>query len=195
MYTVVGTIKTRALRVIWLLEELGQPYRHIAASPGSAEAVAYNPTGKVPVLKVDAAFITDSVAIMTFLTDKHGQFTHPAGTVDRARQDSFTLFVLDELESLLWTSARHSFILPEDRRLHAIKPVLHWEWARSLQTLHNLLGDNQFLTGAKMTVPDILLSHCLSWAVIAKFPPPDQRLIEFQSAMQTRPAYARAMAR
>ncbi len=195
MYTVVGSVKTRAVRVIWLLEELGQPYDHIAAAPRSPEALAHNPTGKVPALIVDGTVLTDSVAIMTYLADKHGQFTHPAGTLDRARQDSFTHFLLDEFESLLWTATRHSFVLPEDRRLPAIKPVLHWEYVRSEQTLLTRLGDKPFLMGAEMTVPDLLLAHCLTWAIAAKFPNMAPRLQDYLAQMQARPAYQRAMAR
>ncbi|HEX9859341.1 MAG TPA: glutathione S-transferase, partial [Paracoccaceae bacterium] len=40
MYTVVGTAKSRAARVLWMLEELGQPFEHIPAMPGSAEITA-----------------------------------------------------------------------------------------------------------------------------------------------------------
>ena len=195
MYTVVGSTKTRAFRVIWLLEELQQPYEHIAAAPRSPEALAHNPTGKVPALIADGTVLTDSVAIMTYLADKHGQFTHPAGTLARAAQDSFTHFVLDEFESLLWTATRHSFILPEDRRLPAIKPVLHWEFDQSQQTLLNRLTDNPFVMGTNMTVPDLLLTHCLTWAIAAKFPAIAPRLKDYLAQMQARPAYTRAMAR
>lgn len=195
MYTVVGSVKTRAFRVVWLLEELAQPYDHIAAAPRSAEILAHNPAGKVPALIVDGSVLTDSVAIMTYLADRHGQFTYPAGTLDRARQDSFTNFVLDEFESLLWTATRHSFILPQDRRLPEIKPTLHWEFSRSTQTLLDRLGDNPFLMGAQMTVPDLVLAHCLSWASSAKFPQAAPRLADYLAQMQARPAYIRAMAR
>ena len=195
MYTVVGSVKTRAFRVVWLLEELAQPYDHIAAAPRSAEILAHNPAGKVPALIVDGSVLTDSVAIMTYLADRHGLFTYPAGTLDRARQDSFTNFVLDEFESLLWTAARHSFILPQDRRLPEIKPTLHWEFSRSTQTLLDRLGDNPFLMGAQMTVPDLVLAHCLSWASSAKFPQAAPRLADYLAQMQARPAYIRAMAR
>ena len=195
MYTAVGTVKTRAFRVIWLLEELGQPYDHIAAAPRSPEALAHNPTGKVPALIVDGTVVTDSVAIMTYLADKHGQFTNLAGTLARARQDSYTHFLLDEFEALLWTASRHSFILPEDRRLPAIKPTLHWEFSRSEQVLLTHLGNNPFLMGDAMTVPDLLLTHCLMWGIMAKFPPVSSRLAGYLAQMQARPAYQRAMAR
>ena len=35
MYQVIGTGKSRALRVLWMLEELGQPYEHVPVNPHS----------------------------------------------------------------------------------------------------------------------------------------------------------------
>ncbi|MFT7311817.1 MAG: glutathione S-transferase, partial [Paracoccaceae bacterium] len=116
MYTVIGDIKSRAMRVIWMLEELGEPFEHRAAPPRSDDVLAVNPAGKVPVLIEDNVPILDSTAILTYLADKHGKLTFPAGTLERARQDGLTQFLLDELDSSLWMAARHSFILPEELR-------------------------------------------------------------------------------
>ena len=94
MYTVIGNIGSRTARVLWMLEELGQPYDHIAAAPQSEGVVSVNPAGKVPVLIDDGTPVTDSTAIIQYLADKHGALTHPAGTLDRARQDSLTQLLL-----------------------------------------------------------------------------------------------------
>lgn len=195
MYTVYGTAKSRAARVLWMLEELGVPYEHLNVGPRSAEVLAVNPTGKVPVLAVDGEAITDSTAIMQFLADRHGALTHPAGTVERARQDSLTHFLLDELDAILWTAARHSFILPEDKRVPAVKDSLKWEYARSLERLAARLGAGPFLMGEVMTVADILAVHCLIWGIGAKFPAPEGALADYLARLRARPAFARAMAR
>ena len=192
MYTVIGSAKTRAARVLWLLEELGQPYTHIAAAPQSPEARAHNPVGKVPTLLDGSASITDSTAILTYLADKHGALTAPAGSPARARQDSLTHFLLDEFDALLWTSARHSFVLPEDMRLPAIKTSLKWEYARSLTRLSAWL-QGPYLMGDEMTVPDIIAAHCLAWGIAIKFPDPDNSLGDYLTHMRERPAIARAM--
>ena len=193
MYTVVGTARTRAARVLWLLEELALPYRHVTAAPQSAGVTVFNPAGKVPVLIVEGVSITDSTAILTFLADRHGQFTHPAGTLDRARQDSLTQFLLDEFDSALWVAARHSFILPAELRMPAIKSSLHWEFERSQRVLVQRMGDGDFLMGDMMTVPDIILGHCGAWAGLAKFPIAEPRLTEYLARLYARPAFQRAM--
>lgn len=195
MYKLVGTVKSRAVRVLWMLEELGVPYAHIAAAPRSPEALAASPSGKVPVLLVDGTPISDSTAILQFLADKHGAFTHPAGTLARAQQDSLTQLILDEFDAVLWTAARHSFILPEEMRLPAIKDSLKWEFERSQHALEARMGKGPYLMGDGLTVPDIILTHCLGWANGAGFPLIDGRLKDYAQTARARPAFARAIAK
>ena len=190
-YKLVGTSASRAFRALWMLEELGLTYDHIAARLGSDEARQHNPSGKVPVLYDDAVPIPDSTAILHYLADKHGKFTFAAGTLDRARQDGLTFRLLDELDAVLWTAARHSFILPEVHRLPEIKSSLKWEFTRNQRRFSTEL-DGPFLMGAQMTVPDLILAHCLSWATNAKFPEIEPNLQRWLAAMQARPAYQQA---
>jgi glutathione S-transferase len=195
MYKVIGTVTTRALRVVWMMEELGLPYDHIAATPRSDAALAVTPTGKVPVLIADGTAIADSTAIIQFLADKHGAFTHPAGTLARAQQDSLTQFLLDELDATLWMAARHSFVLPAELRQPDIKQSLIWEFERSQRSLVARMGDGPYLMGHDLTVPDIILTHCLVWAKSAKFPIIEDRLVNYSKHVRARPAFQRAIAK
>ena len=192
MYTVIGTPKARPFRVIWMLEELGQSYDVVADPPRGETAQKVNPTGKIPALRVGDDVIIDSVAILQFLGDKHGAMTFPAGTIQRAQQDSFTQMICDEIDGALWTAARNSFVNPEERRVPAIKETLMWEFERSIAALDKRLGDNEFLMGDTMTVPDILLAHCSGWARNAGFPFESDRLRAYVKRMISRDAYKRA---
>ena len=194
MYTVVGTTKTRTARVLWMLEEMGVAYTHEPIPPHGSRVAELNPSGKVPVLIVDDTAISDSVAIMTFLADRHGDLTYPAGTIERAKQDSLTQMINDELDAVLWTAARHSFVLPPEQRVPEIKESLRWEWDWNLSRLSDHLGDKPFLMGDKMTIADILCTQCLGWAISAKFPVTPQNLRDYFDRMRARPAWARAMA-
>jgi len=194
-YTLIGTVKSRAMRVLWTLEELGLEYEHVAAAPRSEDVTRFSPAGKVPVLVVDGVPITDSVAIMTYLADRHGALTFPAGTLERARQDSLTNLILDEVDAILWTAAKHSFVLPAEHRVPAIKDSLQWEFARSQSNLVTRMAeDGPFLMGETMTIADILFAHCGGWAINAKFPITEQRLRDHIAMMRDRPAFHRASA-
>ncbi|KZY47999.1 glutathione S-transferase [Roseovarius sp. HI0049] len=193
MYKVIGSRASRGLRVLWMLEELGQPYEHVPAKPRSDEALAANPSGKIPALEVEGRTITDSVAIMTYLADRHGALTYGAGTLERARQDALTLMILDEVEALVWMAARHSFVLPEDRRVPEVKNSLKWEYEQVLPRLEAAL-EGPFLTGEMMTIPDMLLTHCLSWAERAGFADAPAGLADLRSRMEARDAFQRVLA-
>ena len=194
MYTVIGRANSRATRVLWMLEELGAQYEHVPAAPQSEGVVSFNPAGKVPVLIENGTPITDSTAIIQYLADKHGSLTFAAGTLDRARQDSLTQFLLDEFDAALWMAARHSFLLPEAMRQSAIKDSLIWEFTNSQKTLVHRMGEGPHLMGQQMTVPDIILTHCGIWAGVAKFPIHEPRLSAYLARMRERPALAKVLA-
>jgi glutathione S-transferase len=194
-YTVIGHPRSRAMRVMWMLEELGQPYDLIAAAPHSDAIKAVNPTGKIPALKVGDEVLLDSIAIVQFLADRHGACTYPAGTIERAQQDGFTQFCVDEVEGALWTAGKHSFALPEALRVPQVKETAKAEFARAMATLDERLGDSDFVMGDRFTVPDLLLGHCAGWAVSAKFDLPGGRVGAYFDRLRARPALKRAMAR
>ncbi len=194
MYTVIGNKKSRAFRVLWALEELGLDYELDRADPRSERIRQVNPSGKVPALLADGRVILDSVAIVTFLADRHGGLTHRAGTLERAEQDSFTHFICDEIDGCLWTAARHSFVLPEEMRVPDVKPSLRWEFARSMDTLSKRLGQREWLTGDGFTIPDLLLAHCGSWARTAKFEIAPDNVNALIDRALARPAWKRAAA-
>lgn len=188
MYKVIGSVKTRAFRVIWMLEELGQSYDLVSAAPRSDEARKYNPTGKVPALLDGDDLLTDSVAIMQYLADKHGALTAPAGTIARARQDAMLFWLIDEFDAVLWAAAKHSFVFPADMRVPEIKDSLKAEFARAAKTLSERL-EGPFLMGDAISVPDLLAVHCLNWSIGAGFAPVDDRLAEWASGMRKRDAF------
>jgi glutathione S-transferase len=194
MYTVIGPVKSRAMRVLWMLEELGETYDHIPAAPRSEEARRYNPSGKVPALLDGEEVLTDSMAIVTYLADKHGKLTAPAGTIARARQDAMTFWLLDEFDAILWAAAKHSFVFPADMRIPAVKDVLKQEFSASAATLARQFK-GPFLMGDAMTVPDILACHCLNWAMAAGFPTLDDKLIAYAKTLRSRRAFQSAAAR
>ena len=193
MYTVIGTPKTRGFRVIWMLEELGEPYEIEPCGPHAEAISTINPSGKVPALKEDDTVIIDSVAICQYLADKHGGCTFAAGTPERGQQDSFTFFALDEIDGILWTNARHTFILPEDKRVDAVKDTCKWEFERSLGFLAERLGDNEYVMGDTFTLPDLILGHCAGWAMNTPgWELPGGKLGEYFQRCRSRPAFETA---
>ena len=193
MYKVIGNTNTRTLRVLWAMKEIGLKYEHVQVNAQSVDAKKFNISGKVPTLDANGVNIADSTAIVTYLADKYNQLTFPAGTIERAQQDSFTQFILDELDSILWTAARHSFVLPKEMRVSELKGTLRWEFARSLKVLESRMGTGPNVMGEEFTIPDIILTHIGGWARVAKFDIPDGKLRDYFRRQIKRPAYISAI--
>ena len=192
MYRLHGRVRSRALRPLWLLEELGAPYEFVSVMPRSPEAGALSPLAKIPILEVGGETILDSVAQMTFLADRHEAFAHAPGTLDRARQDAFANAVLEMLDAPLWAYAQHSFGLPQEHRVDAVKPTVKWQVATYSAQIADLM-EGEFAIGGTPTTADILLAHCAGWARGLKMDL-DERVLEHMRRMRDRPAFARAMA-
>ncbi|MXU64834.1 glutathione S-transferase family protein [Oceanomicrobium pacificus] len=195
MYKLVGTPRSRTIRVAWALEELEQPYDWIPAGPRSEEARALNGTGKIPVLVADGEALSDSVAIIQFLADGHGGLTHAPGSIARARQDAMTQFACEEVEGPLWTMSKARYVHPEEMRMPEVEPVAQYEFGLAMKTLAARLGDKDYVTGDAPTVPDLILGHCGGWAVNAVFAVPDGIVADYFKRVRSRPALARAMER
>lgn len=195
MYKVVGLPRTRAMRVLWLLEELGQDYEIEVARPHSDEVKAGNPGGKVPVLHDGDLILPDSVAICTYLADKHGACTHPAGTPARGRQDAMTQFAVEMVDGTLWTASKNTFANPEEHRCADVIPVCRYEWDKAMTTLAAHVDGHEFIAGDMFTIPDLVIGHCAGWAQRIEFPIPEGPVADYMARMRARPALARAMAR
>ena len=76
MLKVFGRVKSRSFRVVWLLEELEVPYDLTEIAPRSEEAKKVYKNGKIPFVLDDDVLISDSVAILTYLSDKHDYYNN-----------------------------------------------------------------------------------------------------------------------
>lgn len=194
MYTVIGSPKTRAFRVVWMLEELAQPYEIEPTLPRDASLAEINPSLKVPVLKDGEDYIIDSTAILQYLADKHKLFTYPAGTVQRAHQDSFTMFAVDDVESGLWQASKHTFAIPEEYRVPDAKRAAQWDFDRAMKTMSQRLGTKTYVMGDDFTVPDLILGHCGGWARAMNWDIPPGNVADYVARVRARPAFVRATA-
>jgi len=195
VYTLIGSIKTRAARVAWMLEELGLEYDYVHTPPRTEPVLAHYSAGKIPVLLDGDRALTDSVAIMTYLADKHGKLTFLAGTIDRAVQDGHTLFLCEEFDAILWAASRHRFILPKDKRVPAVIDSLAWEFQTSLERLEERLGDGPYLMGETLTIPDLVAAHCHRWSINIGFPQPADHVADYLKGLRARPAFKRMTAK
>ena len=75
MITVYG--EGRGIRVVWLLEEMGLPYRLrdvdlLAGVENDTAFLAINPAGFIPAIQDGDVVMVESIAIMEYLTARYG---------------------------------------------------------------------------------------------------------------------------
>src|SRR3954454_2366301 len=75
MITVFG--EGRGFRVVWLLEEMGLPYRLrevdlLAGVENDAEFLAINPAGFIPAIRDGDVTMVESIAIMEYILGRYG---------------------------------------------------------------------------------------------------------------------------
>ena len=202
MLKLYGSPRTRATRVSWMLEEIGAQYDYVPVNllKGEGRQAAYlsiNPTGKVPTLIDGDLILCESAAILTYLGDKYalsGLVPHSGGAA-RARYNQWCYYCLSELEQPLWTLAKHSFVLPEDKRVPAVKDTARWEFAQAAKVLAQHLSDQAYILGNHFSAVDILTGHTLSWARNAKIELAHDNLNAYADRVLARPALAKARER
>src|SRR3954467_12616221 len=94
--------KTRDLRVLWALEEMGLPYeivgldhpRHDLDTP---EYRALNPFGQIPVIDDDGVVVTESGAILLYLARKTGKLM-PRDLAGEAQVLRWSIAALNSIE-------------------------------------------------------------------------------------------------
>ncbi|WP_304190184.1 glutathione S-transferase family protein [Phenylobacterium aquaticum] len=93
MLTVHHLNNSRSQRVLWLLEELGEPYeikhyqRDAKTMQAPADLRAIHPLGKSPVITVDGGSLAETGAIVEYLVTRYGdgKMIPPPGTPERLR--------------------------------------------------------------------------------------------------------------
>jgi glutathione S-transferase len=196
MYQAVGAPGSRVIRVLWMLEELGEAYEFVKVGLRSPEMFALNPSGKAPALVDGDIIITDSAAICVYLADKHAEKGMGAapGCAGRAEMDSWMHFAQSELEAPLWNKLRHRFLLPKEVCVD-VGPAAAHDFASEIGTLERRLGDKKFALGHRFTAVDVLLGDMGAWARAAKFRVESDRVKAYFDRILSRPARARAEAR
>jgi glutathione S-transferase len=192
----------RTLRAVWALEEAGASYEYSEVDLFAGEArqpwfLKLNPAGKVPVLVDGTQIVTESLAICLYIAEKYpaAALLPPLGSPERTQCYRWSSFVATELDSALWTIAKHRFALPKDKRVEAVIDTAAWEWDRGAKVLAQALAGQPYLAGHAFSVADILAGHTLLWAKSARLEVQGGVLEGYLQTLERRSALALAQSR
>ncbi|TLM79358.1 glutathione S-transferase family protein [Microbulbifer harenosus] len=194
MIKLYGTPPTRALRVIWLLNELGVEYEMLPIDVANGECqedrfLALNPAAKVPVLVDGEHVLTESAAIQLYLADKYPEAGFIPDTVEeRGQMYRWIFFLMTEIEQPLWRIARHTFVYPESKRIPQDVELAKQECSEMLAVLEKHMADREFIVGDRVSVADFNAAYTLDWANEEELLKGTPNLKNYLKSMYARPA-------
>jgi glutathione S-transferase len=190
---------TRAVRVLWLLEELGLPYeleRVEFAPPAKRFFAQQTPTGKLPTIEDGDVVMCESGAIIEYILERYadGRLAPPQGTPERARYLQWFHFAestaFPPLGNVVWLTRYRGETeqyaeLVEDARGRA---------TMGLDFLERGLGDSPYLAGAEFTAADVMMGFSLVAARVLGLLDAERHpaLVAYLDRLQSRPAFQKA---
>ena len=139
----------RTLRALWALEEAQVDYDYVEVDlfKGEARAAEFlklNPAGKVPVLVDAEHVVTESAAICLHIGERFPEsgLLPPPASAARSECYRWISFVLTEMDSALWTIAKHRFALPKDKRVDAVRAA--WEYGVAAKLLADAIRGHSY---------------------------------------------------
>ena len=178
MLRLYGSVKSRTIRVLWMLNELGIPFDHKDWLPRAPETRtpeyrALNPNARVPTLDDDGFILSESMAINFYLAKKHRSPLFPADPRHEALVLQWSLWETDRLDRQIVNYCRHTKDLPEAERKPAIAEEAWKEIVPSFDVLEAALTKSGWLAGPSFSVADLNVAAALFRALtldLAKWP-------------------------
>ena len=121
MITLYGVPRSRTMRCLWMLEELGVPYENVPThfATGDCKKPDYlkiNPNGHIPALVDGDVTLFESLAINLYLARKYGGGLWPTSVADEGRAYQWSIWAMTEAEEPVLTALLHTIFLPADQR-------------------------------------------------------------------------------
>ena len=187
---------SRSSIVLWMLEELGQPYdiKLVTLSAGDnmkPDYLAINPMGKVPALKHRDTVITEAAAICTYLADEFpdAKLNIPIGTPRRGIYLKWLFFGPSCIEPAVIDRAA-------PRKEEARRGMLGYgDFDSVMNVVAQAVAKGPWLMGEQFTAADVIIGAQIRWGMMFKMIPPRQEFLDYAARIAARPAAQRAEAK
>lgn len=198
MITVYG--EGRGFRVVWMLEEMGLPYRlrpvdMLAGVENDPEFLAINPAGFIPAIQDGDAIMVESIAIMEYLMARYGPTPLAPDPHDPAFPAYQQFLHLGEagLAASMFFVVVSKMLAPEEEKDNwgARKAMQTFESRRTI--VARQLAQTPYMAGDRFTAADISITYALQFARRAGGVPLTEAEQAYVARTTGRDAYRRAM--
>jgi glutathione S-transferase len=208
---IYGLSKSRALRCLWMAEELGLAFEHettgfTGGASRTPQMLALNPNGHIPVLVDGDVIVWESLAINLYLMRCYAMgdkaYLGPQNPEQEAAILQWSFWAITECERDAVTVILHTVVLPTEkrdpsfalkaaRRLHTPLTVLEAHLNAQLQAT-----GQRYLCAGRFTTADLNLASILLWIkpnqdLCAQFP----NVMQWLDLCMGRPSFTLARVR
>jgi glutathione S-transferase len=184
--TIYGITASRAVRPLWVAQELGLVYEHVpvpyqGGGARTPEMLALNPNGHIPVLKDSRpegdVVVWESMACALYLARVHGpadgQGISPATPAEEAEALKWAFWVVNEVEADALTVLMHLVAMPAEQRKPELALAAERRLAVPLAVVERHLQaqadrGHAWLAANRFTVADVCAASVLGWAKPAR---------------------------
>ena len=198
---VYHTPRTRSLRVLWILEEMGLPYEVESMEfPPALSTPAYrkvNPIATVPALEDGDVLIFESTAILEYIAARHGP-TDLVPATDAPQWPTYIDYLHfgeATMAAPLTSLVRTRFMAPDDQKDNWTAQNIAKTFLYKLKLLEDRLAKAEFIAGDAFTAADISVGYGLYLGRLLglhdQYP---EAVAAYFKRLKNRPAYQRAVA-
>lgn len=198
MITVWG--EGRGFKVVWLLEEMGLPYRlrevdMLAGVENDPEFLAINPAGFIPALQDGETVMVESIAILEYLMARYGPTPLALSPQDPAFASYQQFLHLGEagMAVFIFVAVVSQILAPEAEKDNwgARESVKLFESRRGI--VARQLARAPYIAGETFTAADISVTYALEFAERTGFATLDEAERAYLARTTGRAGYGRAM--
>ncbi len=187
---------SRSSIVLWMLEEVGEPYDvHLLSfekgENRAPEYLAINPMGKVPALRHGDTVITEVAAICAYLADEfpNAKLNVPIGTPQRGVYLKWLFFGPGCLEAAVIDRAA-------PRKEEPRRAMLGYgDFDTTMNVVAAAVAKGPYLMGEQFTAADVVIGANIRWGMMFKMIPERPEFLSYAARLAARPAAQRAEAK
>jgi glutathione S-transferase len=201
--TLFGVGTSRTMRAHWTLTELDLDYESVPIQSRTGETLTdefrhLNPRHKIPVIRHGSFVLTESAAIVQYLSDTFAdrkKLYAPRDAQSRATLNEWCYFIMTELDAgSLYIARRHEGLASVYGAADTAVSAAKTYFLHNLEAMTPSIDRGPYLFGEHLSGADILLMTCLDWAMLSEIALP-KPADDYRLRIAQRPAYQAALKR
>src|SRR5436190_20211415 len=173
MLQLYGNPRSRAMRCLWMLEEMDKPYELVEKSTRAddlqdSEYLRLNPNARIPTLIDGDLVLWESMAINLYLAQKYEGPMHCSGPEVLGLAAQWSFWAMFEMEALLLELLQHRALLPEFARDASYAERDELLLKKPLEILNKTLSGREHLVGGNFIVADLNVASILVWGKMGR---------------------------